>query len=84
MHSGGDWRASGGVFLTKQHVGFTQSRRNVDFLAGVAMFGRSGPARQALAAMEVHGGHMGATSAATGIGGPLRGVFSTKLHVDFT
>ena len=48
----------GAVLLTKLHVGFTQSRRNVDFLAGVALFGRFGPARQALAAMEVHGGHM--------------------------
>ena len=74
----------GGVFATKLHVDFTQSRRNVDFVAGVAMFGRSGLARQALAAMEVHGGDMWATSAATGIGTgvPLGGVFSTKLHVD--
>ena len=57
-HSGGDWRAPGGVFLTKLHVDFTQSRRNVHFLAGVAMFGRSRPVRQVLAAVEVHGGHM--------------------------
>ena len=48
----------GAVLLMKLHVGFTQLRRNVDFLAGVAMFGRSGPVRQALAAMAVHGGHM--------------------------
>ena len=47
------------------------------------MPGRSGPVRQVLAAMEVHGGYMWATPAATGIGGPLWGCFFNETACRF-
>ena len=47
-----------GIFATKLYVDFTQSRRNVHFIAGVALFGRIGPARQVMAGFEVQWGHV--------------------------